>query len=100
VYEVNGNKTDPFNKMVDDVRRRKYDIAVAPIRCVSERAQIVDYTYLMHRSKYVPSVAFFTKTSARKASKPLLGQLPLHIIATSFVKGNLVAFPKMFNGLH
>lgn len=51
VYEVDGNKTDPFNKMVDDVRRKKYDIAVAALRCVSERAQIVDYMYLMHRSK-------------------------------------------------
>jgi hypothetical protein len=56
VYEVDGNKTDPFNKMVDDVRSKKYDIAVAALRCVSERAQIVNYMYLMHRSKYVPAV--------------------------------------------
>jgi hypothetical protein len=71
MYEVNGNETDPYNKMVDDVYRRKYDIAVAALHCVSERAQIVDYTYLMHRSKYVPPVVYFTKTKPRKASKSL-----------------------------
>ncbi|PNF38345.1 hypothetical protein B7P43_G10524 [Cryptotermes secundus] len=52
-YEVDGRKTDPYNKMVADVRRRKYDIAVAALHTVSERAKIVDYTYLMHRSKFV-----------------------------------------------
>jgi hypothetical protein len=45
------NKTDPFTKMVNDVRDRKYDIAVAAFRCVIERALVVDYTHLMHISK-------------------------------------------------
>jgi hypothetical protein len=67
---VNGNKTDPYNKMVYDVYRRKYDIAVAALLCVSERAQIVDYTHIMHRSKYVAAISNFTKTSPLKASKP------------------------------
>ena len=37
--------------MVNDVGAKKYDIAVAAFRCVIERAQQVDYTYLMHTSK-------------------------------------------------
>ena len=49
--DISRNKTDPFTKMVDDVRGGKYDIAVAAFRCVIERARLVDYTYLMHTSK-------------------------------------------------
>ncbi|XP_021942723.1 glutamate receptor 1-like [Zootermopsis nevadensis] len=51
-YEVN-DKTDPFAKMVYDVHLKKYDIGVAAFRCVNERAKIVEYTYIMHRSKFV-----------------------------------------------
>jgi len=45
------DKTDPFTKMVNEVSARKYDIAVAALRCVIERAEMVDYTYLIHTSK-------------------------------------------------
>jgi hypothetical protein len=48
---ISHNKTDPFGKMIDEVRRGKYDIAVGAFRCVIERARLVDYTYLMHKSK-------------------------------------------------
>jgi len=45
------NNTDHFNRMVKDVSEEKFDIAVAAFRCVRDRAEKVDYTYLMHTSK-------------------------------------------------
>ena len=37
--------------MVNYVSEGKYDIAVGAFRCVSNRSQEVDYTYLIHTSK-------------------------------------------------
>ncbi|KAJ9586735.1 hypothetical protein L9F63_019673 [Diploptera punctata] len=50
---VNNTKTDPYTKMVDEVRLQKYDVGLAATRFIRDRFDLVDYSYLIHRSKYV-----------------------------------------------
>jgi hypothetical protein len=82
---VNGSETDPYNKMVADVHERKYDVAVAAVRCISERVPFVDFTYLLHTSKYVLSVTYFAEANSRMASKPL------HCIISQFSYTNFIS---------
>ncbi|KAJ4445618.1 hypothetical protein ANN_12300 [Periplaneta americana] len=53
-YDIGGpKKVDPFLKMVHEVKLKNYEVAVAPFRCTPERAAVVDFTYLLHKSKFV-----------------------------------------------
>ncbi|PSN34365.1 Ionotropic receptor 142 [Blattella germanica] len=68
---TNETIADAFSKVMVEIRNKNYDVALAALRFTSERFAIVDYSHLIHRSKFI--IAIKPKDNEDEAWKHFFG---------------------------